>query len=114
MQGYRFFAVMPEARKSKSASKANPFDPWTVARLREKAADGFTCDLIAVDLDEQGKPLWQGSTLNMDATAPAFEGNPYTYQGCGVSRDYLAKRATRIPEALARQLSPLLFQNLES
>lgn len=114
MQGFRFFAVMPEARKSKSASKAHPFDPWTVARLRDKAADGFTCDLIAVHLDERGKPMWQGSTLNIDCTAPAIEGNQYTYCGCGVARDYLTTRATRIPESLARQLSPMLFQNLES
>lgn len=114
MKNYRFYAVMPEARKSKSASKAHPFDPWTVARLREKAATGFRCDLIAVLLDDNGRELWQGSSLCFDVIAPAIEGNPFSYTLCGAHRDHLRARATRIPEPLARDLSPELFQRLES
>ena len=114
MKNYRFYAVMPEARLSKSASKAHPFDPWTVARLKAKAATGFRCDLIAVFLDDSGSPLWQGLTLSFDTMATAIEGNALSYCICGVHRDYLRNRATRIPESLARQLSPELFARLES
>ena len=114
MKGHRFYAVMPESRGSKSASKAHPFDPWTVARLKAKADEGFRCDLIAVTLDDSGQPLWQGATLICDAFATAIEGNPLSYAVNGVSRDYLAKRATRVPADLARRLSPELFTRLES
>ena len=114
MQGYRFYAVMPESRGSKSASKAHPFDPWTVARLKAKADEGFRADLVAVMLDDSGQPLWQGATLICDAFATAIEGNPLSYCVTGVDRDYLAKRATRVPADLARRLSPELFTRLES
>lgn len=114
MKGFRFYAAMPEARRSKSASKAYPRDPWTVARLTEKAEAGFHCDLVAVLLDDRGNPLWQGATLNMDAVTTCIEGEPLSYTLGGVSRDWLSTRATRIPEAIARKLSPELFTRLES
>lgn len=118
MKGFRFYAAMPESRGSKSASKAHPFDPWTVARLKAKArattAKPYRCDLVAVPLDDYGRPGWQGATQNMDAIATAIEGNPLSYCYGGVSREWLAKRCTRIPEDLARQLSPELFTYLES
>ena len=113
MKGFRFYAEMPQERKSKSASKANPFS-WTVAVLREKADQGFRCDLVAVPLCDMGCQLWQGNTLNFETISLAIEGNPLSY--CiGVShREYLAERCTRIPEGLARKLSPELFRYLES
>lgn len=113
MKGYRFYAAMPEARGSKSASKANPFDPWTVARLKEKAADGFKTDLVAVLVNDTGAPYWQGATGNMDAVSTAIEGNAFSYCFCSVGREWLAKRCTRVPEDLARQLSPELFTYLK-
>lgn len=113
MKGYRFYAEMSEARKSKSASKANPFFPWTVNGIRNAVAmSGEGIDLLAVPLSAKGQPLWQGSTLNCDAIAsPA--GGGYC-DSCSTSHDYLVKRCTRIPESLARQLSPMLFAYLES
>ena len=110
MKGYRFYAVMPESRGSKSASKRHPFDPWTVARLKEKAAEGFRCDLVALALDEKGRVYWErAGTDRMSAIATAIEGDHLSYMYCGISRAWLAKRATRIPAELARQLSPEFF-----
>jgi len=114
MKGYRFYAEMPQARKSKSASKANPFFPWTVKALRERAAQGFRCDVGAVPLDDNGRPLWQGASLCFDYVSTAIEGNRLSYTWNGAHRDYLRKRTTRIPEDLARILSPELFRYLES
>lgn len=113
MKGYRFYAEMPVTRKSKSANKTFPHDPWTVARLKAKAADGFRCDLIAILLDESGRPEWDNG-LYMHAFSVAIEGNPLSYNYGSVHRDYVRERATRIPESLARQLSPELFVRLES
>ena len=115
MQGYRFYAVMPESRGSKSASKAHPFDPWTVARLKAKADEGFRADLVAVMLDPHrpGQPVYTNAGY-LESLSPAIEGNPLSYAVNGVSRDYLAKRATRVPADLARRLSPELFTRLES
>ena len=113
MKGYRFFAEMPEARKSKSASKANPFFPWTVKALAQKSAEGFTATCIAVYLDEFGRPIYSGDGC-LEGMSVAIDSNHYSYSTNGMSREYLAKRCTRIPESLARKLSPQLFQRLES
>lgn len=111
MQGYRFYAVMPESRGSKSASKAHPFDPWTVARLKAKADEGFRADVVAVMLD-RGQPVYTNAGY-LESLSPAIAGNPLSYAVNWVSRDYLAKRATRVPVDLARRLSPELFTRLE-
>lgn len=114
MQGYRFYADMPESRRSKSASKANPFFPWTVAALRARAEHhGLKADVIAVMLQEDGRPVYTGSG-NLEAVAVAIEGNHSSYCTTSASPEYLAKRCTRVPEDLARMLSPRLFAYLES
>lgn len=113
MKGYRFYAAMPEARRSKGKSRAFPV-AWTVAGLQARANAGGAADLVAVYLDDAGRPYWQGSTQSMDAVTTCVEGNPQSYCGCSVSRDYLAARCVRVPESLARQLSPELFRYLES
>lgn len=113
MKGYRFYAEMPESRRSKSASKAHPFFPWTVAALREQAAAGFSACVAAVYLQDDGRPLYTGSG-NVECVSVAIDGNHSSYCTTSASRDYLAKRCTRIPEELARTLSPGLFAYLES
>lgn len=113
MKGYRFFANMPEARGSKSASKANPFFPWTVKVLQERAATGFRCDVLAMCLDDRGNPEWNNDST-FGTVSTAIEGNPYSYCYGSASPEYVRKRCTRIPEALARQLSPEIFTYLES
>jgi hypothetical protein len=113
MKGYRFYAEMPEARKSKSASKANPFFPWTVAALTEAANNGRRFCVAAVELDESGRLVWNGGSNTFGMVAPAIDQNPHSYGYCSGTRGYLAKRCTRIPESLARVLSPELFRYLE-
>ena len=111
MKGYRFYAEMPEARKSKSASKATPFFPWTVGALRaESNVNGFKACIVAVDLCN-GNPVWN-SDGTMCATTSAFDSNHYSYCGGSVSREYLRKRCVRVPEELARKLSPEIFRYL--
>jgi hypothetical protein len=113
MKGYRFFAEMPQDRGSKSASKANPFFPWTVGGLRKWAAEGLRCDVVALFLEDDGRPVHNGSG-HLEGLSVAIGGNPLSYAVGGMSRDYLRHRCTRIPESLARQLSPQLFHRLES
>ena len=114
MKGYRFFAEMPEERVSKSASKAYPFFPWTVAQLRERAAQGYRATCVAVFLDDSGRPLWNGVGDSMESMAVAIDGNHSSYCVTGVTREYLRKRAVRVPGELARRLSPELFRRLEA
>ena len=113
MKGFRFYAEMPEERKSKSASKAYPFFPWTVKALRERAAEGFRCDCVALILGDNGRPVYSGNWI-ADAIGVAISGNRLSYCLAGVADDYLQKRCVRIPEDLARILSPELFRYLES
>ena len=113
MKGFRFYAEMPEERKSKSASKANPFFPWTVAALRKRAAQGFRCDSVALIIGANGRPVYSGNWM-ADAVGVAIAGSGLSYCHAQVADDYLAKRCTRVPEDLARILSPGLFRYLES
>lgn len=114
MKGFRFHAEMPEARGSKSASKSFPFFPWTVKALRTRAEEsGFQCAVTAVELDENGRLCWNDRD-SFGMVAQAISENPYSYGYCSGSREYLRKRTTRIPESLARKLSPELFTYLES
>lgn len=113
MKGYRFYAEMPEARKSKAASKANPFFPWTRKGLADHAAQGGKATLIVVPLDETRRPNW-GHGLEFEGLSVAIDNNHYSYCWTMVHRDYVTKRATRITAELARALSPEAFRHLES
>ena len=118
MKGYRFYAELPEERKNKSASKKYPCDPWTVARLKTKAADNYHCTLVAVILDNN-RPLYlhgykQGQGLVMEAMSACLADDPMSYAVGGISGNWLGKRTVRVPESLARQLSPEMFHRLEN
>lgn len=114
MKGFRFYAEMPESRRSKSASKAHPFFPWTVAALRERAeSSGFRACVTAVYLQDDGRPLYT-ATGNVECASVAIDENHSSYCTTSASREYLGKRCTRVPEAVARMLSPELFAYLES
>jgi hypothetical protein len=106
MKGYRFFAEMPEERKSKSASKAYPFLPWTVATMRKFAAEGVQVNCVALILDE--KPYVQnGNVLQGAVTAVyATTDSPCCYGSVGF--EYLRKRCVRIPAELVEKLHPQL------
>lgn len=115
MKGYRFYAEMPEERKSKSASKAYPHFPWGVKELSRRAEDGFRACLVAVIMDPNrpGTPWYRHSGM-IESLSVAIDGNHSSYAVNGVSRKYLRERTTRIPVALARKLSPELFVRLGS
>lgn len=120
MKGFRFYAEMPQERKSKSASKANGF-PWTVKELRERAEQGDFVGYLtnnapcvtALELDSRNRPMWN-SDGTFGVVAAAIDGNHHSYGYCSASREYLSKRTVRVPEDLARILSPELFRYLES
>lgn len=116
MKGYRFFAEMPQDRKSKSASKANPFYPWTVKALRERLESGAFKGYLTNNAPCVLVMALQ--SYNNDGTvetvSAAIDGNHYSYCYGSASLDYIRQRCTRIPESLARQLSPELFTYLES
>ena len=113
MKGYRFYAEMPEAMKSKHGNAM--FNPWTRATLRDMAEGGGKACLIAVIMDPN-RPWspWYRHSGMIEAISVAIDGNHSSYAVNGVSRKYLRERATRISAALARQLSPELFVRLES
>lgn len=110
MKNFHFYAELPEARGSKSASKH--WGPFTVSVLWGIAHTGLRNNCIAVPL-ENGRPMYQGNTLNFDAFGVALEGVHNSVEGVGTTRDYLRKRCVRISEDLARKLHPALFTYLE-
>lgn len=102
MKGYRFFAEMPEERRSKSASKAHPFQPWTVETLRGYTVIGRKVNCIAVVIDSQnGRSIECVSSVYDHADSAVADGQ------CAF--EYLRKRCVRVPEELARLLHPRLF-----
>lgn len=112
MKGYKFYAEMLEERGSKSASKQYP--AFTRGHLRALADLGYHCNVVAVPLDRRGRPLWQGSTLNMDAFAGLTDRLNAPVCSTSTSRDYLRDRCVRINAELARRLHPNMFHYLEN
>jgi hypothetical protein len=112
LTGYRFYAELPDGRGGKSGTKKHA--PFTVAALRDVAARGLHNNVCAVPLDDEGRPLWQGATLNADAVVSVRGTSNSPVCGGSVSRDYLRTRCVRVPQALARQLHPQLFAHLEA
>lgn len=110
MKGYRFFAVMPGERKSKSASKTYPFQPWTVATLERYAKDGRYVECLAVAY-ETGQHIDGG--YKFECAGALQEKNDQAVCSSTCDADYLRSRCTRIPEALARKLHPALFRYLD-
>lgn len=112
MQGYHFFAVMPDERKSKSASKRFPFQPWTRATLQTYADAGNYVECLAVD--PEGFADMSLGGRKFECAGALMADNDQAVCGSSCSHDYLHKRCTRISEALARKLHPSLFRYLES
>lgn len=111
MKGYRFYADMPREWASKSGCKSHK--PFTRATLREWAERGGHCNVTAVILDDDGRPMRTGSGCVEIIGAVMFHAN----SGVGLSSaddGWLRERAVRIDEALARKLHPALFQRLDT
>ena len=111
MKGYRFYAELPDSWGSKSASKKQP--AFTRKLLEGYAGRGSHCNCIAVPLEDDGRPMYQGSTLNFDAFGVVLTHTPRSVEGVSSNAEYLRKRCVRIDEALARRLHPQLFTYLE-
>lgn len=112
MKGIQFYAVMPEERRSKSASKAYPHDPFTARGLKRKAAadPDFRHECLALDVTDQDGRAWR---CNPSALCIVMDGNLEALCWSGVSLDFLRDRCVRIPEFLARQIHPQLLRGLE-
>lgn len=110
MKYYRFFAVMPEQRKSKNASKQFPFQPWTVSTLRTYAEQGQYVECLAI----VPETLAQRHDDCYDCAGALMADNDQAVCGSSCNRDYLRKRCTRVPESLARKLHPALFRYLNT
>lgn len=109
MDGYKFFAVMPDGRKSKSASKQYPMQPWTRATMRDYAAAGRYVECMAVS-DES---YISEAQICYECTGALMADNDQAVCGSSTSRNYLRKRCVRISESLARKLHPALFRYLD-
>lgn len=108
MNGFHFYAEMPEERKSKSASKAFPHQPWTRKTLQGYADKGINVNVTAVSTEREHR---HHGTI--DAIGAVYYHPNSDVATTGVSRDYLRKRTVRVPEALARKLHPALFEVLD-
>lgn len=106
MNGYKFFAVMPGERKSKSASKQFPMRPWTRKTMRDYAAAGRYVECLAVTTERAGNE-------NLECIGALMADNDQAVCGSSTSRDYLRKRCICISESLARKLHPALFRYLD-
>jgi hypothetical protein len=95
MKGFRFYA---ESRD-------------TVARLKERAAQGETVDCVALLIDDcdNGGRNWR---YNPQGFSTAIQDNPHSYSLNGCSVEWLATECKRIPETLARKLAPQLFNRI--
>lgn len=111
MQKYRYYAEMPAARGSKSASKTH----FAFSRrvLEDYAAHGVHVNCIAVPL-EKGRPMWCGiGGLRMDAIGSVIERSNAPVELSTVGQEYLRQRCVRITEALAAKLHPRLAAYLK-
>jgi hypothetical protein len=111
MKDIHYYATMPEARKSKGASKAWP-RPFTRTTLQDYAQE-TPCyvECLAVDIESF---VGRSGELMHECAGALQEGNDQAVCGSSCSRDYLRYRCVRISEGLARKLHPALLRYLES
>lgn len=113
MKDVQFFAVMPLERKSKSASKAYPFDPFTRARLGKAADAGQWVECFGLDTADHNGRSWRYNPGGGAITCNGPEGRD-SVAYCGVSLEWLRARCVRISEDLARRLHPEIVRYMES
>lgn len=111
MKGFQFYAEMPEARKSKSANKSFPHNPFTRKQLEKIADSGGRNNCLAVSTENVNGRSWRHYP---EGPSSVIDCNPYCINWNSYSLDYLKTRCVRISEELARKLHPELFAYLES
>lgn len=111
MKDFKFYAELPDdGRQSKSGSKH--CHAFTRAHLQDKADRGLHNNCLAIPL-ENGRPMYQGSTLNFDAFGVVLVHIARSVEGCSSNQNYLRAKCVRVSEELARRLHPQLFLYLE-
>lgn len=113
MQGFHFYAEMPDDRRSKSASKTHPFAPWTRATLKHLAAEGQHVNVTAAFTGSEYL-FHDGQGARREAIAALFDHANSHVATTAVDPRWLRERCTRIDEATARKLHPALFEVLDS
>lgn len=113
MKGYHFYATMPDERKSKSASKQYPMQPFTRATLASWAEQGRYVECLAVD-PESKQISFSHTAIQYDCVGALMADNDQAVCGSTCHNTYLRERCVRISEATARKLHPSLFRYLES
>lgn len=111
MNGYHFFACMPEGRRSKAPTRAFP-DRWNRATIRKLAEAGKFADCVAVYTDG-GHSFVRNGDVMREAVAGLLSEENSPCCSTAVGRKWLAARCVRVPEAIARKLHPELFRYLE-
>lgn len=91
MKDFQFHAEMPEERKSKSASKAFPFQPWTRATLKRYAAEGKHVNVCAVATDRSQHFTSNGEHM-IECISSLFDHENSVVCGSSCSRSYLDAR----------------------
>lgn len=110
MKGYQFHAEMPDSWASKSGCKSHR--PFTRALLKEWAAEGKHCPIIAVLQGPEHRLVSDGE-VTIECFGSVYGHDNSAVCGTSVSRAYLDERTVRIDEATARKLHPALFQFLD-
>lgn len=113
MQDFRFYAVMPDDRKSKSASKAFPMQPWTRATLRTYADQGRYVECLAVMPDTR-QANSHHNAIQFNCVGALQADNDQAVCSSIVHNTYLQERCVLISEGLARKLHPALLRYLAS
>lgn len=110
MDGFAFYAVMPDERNSKSASKKYPLR-FNRAMLKISAEANRYVECMAVATDRAQHYNHSGKYM-MECISALMVDNDQAVCSSSTSRDYLRKRCIRISESLARKLHPALFRYL--
>ena len=99
MKNYRFYLEYATPAEKRKGTVKNP--------------GNHSGTVLALLLDDNNRPFYQGQSLNMDciSSVQAIPNSGVCFSGC--SRGYLAENCRRIPERLARQIHPALFTHLE-
>lgn len=117
MQGFHFYAEMPDDRVGKHASRKNPrqpltFMPWTRATLKALAASGQHVNVTAAYVGSE-YVFHDGQGARREAIAALYDWTNSAVATTAVDPRWLRERCTRIDEATARKLHPALFSVLD-
>lgn len=84
------------------------------ASAKDKRLNNHRGSVVAVLLDVHGRPLYSSSGETMDAIVGVHDWPNSGVATSGVSREYLRKRCKQVPEKLAREIHPVLFNVLDN